>query len=87
MIVLLFGVANYLVLDHAIERADSFVAQTERTLVRNEFSHQIDQVVQYQSQMSFWDKTFEELKAGMPGDVFVRDQSVTGCGPISAFPG
>lgn len=74
MIVLLFGVANYLVLDHASERADSFVAETERTLVRNEFSHQINQVVQYQSQLSFWDKTFEELKDGMPGDAFVRDQ-------------
>ena len=44
MIVVLFGAANYLVLDYAIERADSFVAETERTLVRNEFSHQIDQV-------------------------------------------
>lgn len=74
MIVLLFGAANYLVLDYAIERADSFVAETERTLVRNEFSHQIDQVVQYQSQISFWDKTFDELKDGMPGDAFVRDQ-------------
>ncbi|HEV7247645.1 MAG TPA: diguanylate cyclase [Shinella sp.] len=74
MIVLLFGAANYLVLDHAIERADSFVVETERTLVRNEFSHQIDQVVQYQSQLSFWDKSFNELANGMPGDAFVRDQ-------------
>lgn len=74
MIVLLFGAANYLVLDHAIERADSFVVETERTLVRNEFSHQIDQVVQYQSQLSFWDRSFNELAEGMPGDSFVRDQ-------------
>ena len=74
MIVLLFGAANYLVLDHAIEQADSFVMETERTLVRNDFSHQIDQVVQYQSQMSFWDKSFQELAFGMPGDSFVRDQ-------------
>jgi len=74
MIILLFGAANYLVLDYAIERADSFVAETERTLVRNEFSHQIDQVVQYQSQLSFWDKTFDELANGMPDDTFVRDQ-------------
>lgn len=74
MIVVLFGAANYLVLDYAIERADSFAAETERTLVRNEFGHQIDQVVQYQSQLSFWDKTFNELKDGMPGDAFVKDQ-------------
>jgi len=74
MIVLLFGAANYLVLDHAIEQADSFVVETERTLVRNEFSHQIDQVVQYQSQLSFWDKSFNELAHGMPNDIFVRDQ-------------
>ena len=74
MIVLLFGAANYLVLDYAIERADSFVAETERTLVRNEFSHQIDQVVQYQSQLSYWDKTFNALSGGMPDDRFVRDQ-------------
>lgn len=74
MIVALFGAANYLVLDYSIERADSFVATTERTLVRNEFSHQIDQVVQYQSQLSFWDKTFTELQHGMPSDAFVRDQ-------------
>lgn len=73
MIVGLFGAANYLVLDHSIERADSFVAETERTLVRNEFSHQIDQVVQYQSQLSFWDKSFNELAGGMPGDGFVRE--------------
>lgn len=74
VIVLLFGAANYLVLSHAMERADSFVVETERTLVRNEFSHQIDQVVQYQSQLSFWDKSFNELAEGMPGDTFVRDQ-------------
>lgn len=74
MIVVVFGVANYLVLDHSIERADSFVAETERTLVRNEFSHQIDQVVQYQSQLSFWDKTFNELATGMPGETFVREE-------------
>ena len=74
MIVLLFGAANYLVLDHAIEQADSFVVETERTLVRNEFSHQIDQVVQYQSQLSFWDKSFNQLAHGMPDDIFVRDQ-------------
>ncbi|WP_242223329.1 GGDEF domain-containing protein [Shinella zoogloeoides] len=74
LIVLLFGAANYLVLDHAIKQADSFVVETERTLVRNDFSHQIDQVVQYQSQLSFWDKSFKELAGGMPGDIFVRDQ-------------
>jgi diguanylate cyclase (GGDEF)-like protein len=74
MIVLLFGAANYLVLDYAVERADSFVVETERTLVRNEFNHQIGQVVQYQSQLSFWDKTFDELANGLPGDAFVRDQ-------------
>ncbi len=73
-IVVLFGAANYLVLDHAIDRADSFVIETERTLVRNEFSHQIDQVVQYQSQLSFGDRTFKELANGMPGDAFVHDQ-------------
>ncbi|MGB3814284.1 MAG: diguanylate cyclase [Shinella sp.] len=74
LIVLSFGAANYLVLDYAIERADSFAAETERTLVRNDFSHQIDQVVQYQSQLSFWDKSFAELADGMPGDAFVRDE-------------
>lgn len=74
LIVVLFGAANYLVLDHAIDRSDSFVIETERTLVRNEFSHQIDQVVQYQSQLSFWDKTFRELANGMPGEAFVHDQ-------------
>lgn len=73
MIVGLFGAANFFVLDYAIERADSFVAETERTLVRNEFSHQIDQVVQYQSQLSFWDKSFAALSDGMPDDAFVRD--------------
>ncbi|GMB82260.1 hypothetical protein NN6n1_30430 [Shinella zoogloeoides] len=73
-IVALFGAANYLVLDHAIDRADSFVVETERTLVRNEFSHQIEQVVQYQSQLSFWDRTYRELANGMPGDAFVHDQ-------------
>jgi diguanylate cyclase (GGDEF)-like protein len=73
MIVGLFGAANYLVLEYSIERADSFVAETERTLVRNEFSHQIDQVVQYQSQLSFWDKSFDELADGMPRDGFVRE--------------
>jgi len=74
MIVGLFVAANYFVLDYSIERADSFVAETERTLVRKEFSHQIDQVVQYQSQISFWDKTFQELADGMPGHDFIRDE-------------
>ena len=87
MIVGLFVAANYFVLEYSIERADSFVAETERTLVRNEFSHQIDQVVQYQSQISFWDKTFQELQDGMPGHAFIRDQIRDWMWPTSAFPG
>jgi diguanylate cyclase (GGDEF)-like protein len=74
LIVLLFGVANFLVLDYSIDQADSYVARSEKTLVRNEFRHQIEQVVLYQATMSFWDKSFNELADGTFSDVFVRDQ-------------
>ena len=72
IVIALFAIANFLVLDYSIRTANDYVGRTEKTLVRNEFDHQIEQVVLYQSAFSVWDKSFEELDAGRFGDDFVR---------------
>ncbi|MBD9372601.1 diguanylate cyclase [Rhizobium sp. ARZ01] len=71
-IVVLFACANFMVLDYASRQANDFVASTEKTLVKNEFRHQIEQVVLYQSGMSVWDKSFDELGDGSFSDDFIR---------------
>ncbi|MBB3975107.1 diguanylate cyclase (GGDEF)-like protein [Rhizobium azooxidifex] len=72
VIVLLFASANFLVLDYSIRQANDFVAETEKTLVKSEFRNQIEQVVLYQSGLSVWDKSFDELANGRLGEDFVR---------------
>lgn len=74
VVVALFAVANYRVLAHSIRTADMYVGRTEKTLVRNEFDHQIEQVVLYQSGFSVWDRSFEALADGRFGDDFVRHE-------------
>lgn len=71
-IVALFACANFMVLDYSVRQANDFVASTEKTLVKNEFRHQIEQVVLYQSGMSVWDKSFDELAKGSFSDEFIR---------------
>ncbi|MCF3641934.1 diguanylate cyclase [Rhizobium sp. TRM95111] len=71
VIVTLFAAANFMVLDYAVRQADSYVGETEKRLVRNEFDRQIEQVVLYQSAMSVWDRSFEELADGRLSDDFV----------------
>lgn len=71
-IVALFACANFLVLEYSVRQANDFVAATEKTLVKNEFRHQIEQVVLYQSGISFWDKSFDELGTGTVSEIFVR---------------
>ncbi|HVK92127.1 MAG TPA: diguanylate cyclase [Mycoplana sp.] len=72
VIVVLFACANFMVLDYSVRQANQFVESTEKTLVKNEFRHQIDQVVLYQSGLSFWDKSFDELADGSFSDEFIR---------------
>lgn len=71
-IVVLFACANFMVLDYSVRQSNEFVANSEKTLVKNEFRHQIEQVVLYQSGMSVWDKSFDELSDGSFSDEFIR---------------
>ncbi|MDR6759594.1 diguanylate cyclase (GGDEF)-like protein [Mycoplana sp. BE70] len=72
VIVALFASANFMVLDYSIRQANDFVATSEKTLVKNEFRQQIEQVVLYQSGMSVWDRGFDELADGSFSDDFIR---------------
>ncbi len=72
VIVLLFASANFLVLDYSVRQANEFVAETEKTLVKSEFRNQIEQVVLYQSGLSVWDRTFDELGDGKLSERFIR---------------
>ncbi|WP_203423462.1 diguanylate cyclase [Sinorhizobium sp. BG8] len=71
-IVVLFAFANFIVLDYAVRKTNQFTGDIEKRLVRNEFSHQMEQVVLYQSSMSFWDRSYEELSKGYFTDDFIR---------------
>ncbi|HEV7305923.1 GGDEF domain-containing protein [Ensifer sp.] len=62
------------VLDRSVTEADRFGLSAERRLVANELRHQMDAVVQFQAQLSFWDKTYQELASGRVGDSFVTDE-------------
>ena len=62
------------VLDRSVTEADRFGLSAERRLVANELRHQMDAVVQFQAQVSFWDKTYEELASGHASDSFVTDE-------------
>ncbi|MHA4730941.1 CHASE4 domain-containing protein [Ensifer adhaerens] len=62
------------VLDRSVTEADRFGLSAERRLVANELRHQMDAVVQFQAQVSFWDKTYEELATGHVSESFVADE-------------
>ena len=62
------------VLDRSVAEADRFGLSAERRLVANELRHQMDAVVQFQAQLSFWDKTYQELAKGHVSDAFVADE-------------
>ncbi|MGO4621111.1 GGDEF domain-containing protein [Ensifer sp. 2YAB10] len=62
------------VLDRSVAEADRFGLSAERRLVANELRHQMDAVVQFQAQISFWDKTYQELANGHVSDIFAADE-------------
>ncbi|MEI2302157.1 sensor domain-containing diguanylate cyclase [Ensifer sp. MJa1] len=62
------------VLDRSVAEADRFGLSAERRLVANELRHQMDAVVQFQAQISFWDETYRELAAGQVSDSFIADE-------------
>ena len=74
VIVALFASANFMVLDYSIRQANDFVATSEKMLIKNEFRQQIEQVVLYQSGMSVWDRSFDELADGSFSDDFIRGE-------------
>lgn len=65
------------VLDRSVTEADRFGLTAERKLVESEMQHQVDAVVQYQAQLSYWDKSFAQLANRTFTDAFVR-QELTG---------
>lgn len=74
LIVLLIVASLAFVLDRSVVEADRYGLTGERKLVGNELRHQIDTVVQYQAELSFWDKTFNELDKGSFSDAFVAEE-------------
>ena len=72
--VLLFVASVFLVLDYSVYQANSFGVAQERKLVQQEFQHQIDEVVKYQAEVSFWDPTVAQIRAGSFNKRFVEKQ-------------
>lgn len=74
LVAILIIVSLIYVLDRSVVEADRFGLSAERRLVASELRHQMDAVVQFQAQLSFWDKTYEELAKGRVSDAFVTDE-------------
>ncbi|HEV7322994.1 MAG TPA: GGDEF domain-containing protein [Ensifer sp.] len=74
LVAVLIIVSLLYVLDRSVTEADRFGLSGERRLVTNELRHQMDAVVQFQAQLSFWDKTYLELERGRVSDSFVADE-------------
>ncbi len=62
------------VLDRSVTEADRFGLTAERKLVESEMQHQIDAVVQYQAELSYWDKSFAQLETQTFTDAFVKEE-------------
>lgn len=62
------------VLNRSVAEADRFDLSAERRLVANEVRHQMDAVVRFQAQLSFWKKTYQELEDGYASHGFVADE-------------
>lgn len=72
--VILFVASIFLVLDYSVYQANSFGVSTERKLVQQEFQHQIDEVVKYQAELSFWDATVTQIRSPEFSKQFVEKQ-------------
>lgn len=62
------------VLNRSVTEADRFGLTAERKLVESEMRHQVDAVVQYQAELSYWDKSFAELEARTFTDAFIKQE-------------
>lgn len=62
------------VLNRSVTEADRFGLTAERRLVESEMRHQVDAVVQYQAQLSYWDRSFAQLAEGTFTDAFVKQE-------------
>jgi len=64
------------VLDRSVFEANRFGLSSERKLIASELQHQTDAVVQYQAELSFWDKTYAQIKAGRFTETFVTEEVI-----------
>ena len=62
------------VLNRSVTEADRFGLTAERKLVESEMQHQVDAVVQYQAELSYWDKSFAQLADRTFTDAFVKQE-------------
>ena len=63
-----------IVLDRSVTEADRFGLTAERKLVDGELRSEVDAVVQYQAELSFWNKTFAELGDRGLSDAFIKQE-------------
>jgi len=78
VVALLIVASLAFVLDRSVSEADRFGLTAERKLIESEMQHQIDAVVQYQAQFSFWDKSFAQLEGqGFTGAFVKQELSLT----------
>lgn len=64
------------VLDRAVFEADRFGLSSERRLVASDLQHQTDAVVQYQAELSFWGKTYDQISSGRFTETFVKEEVI-----------
>ncbi|WP_428428954.1 diguanylate cyclase domain-containing protein [Pararhizobium sp.] len=74
LVALLIVASLAFVLNRSVTEADRFGLTAERKLVESEMQHQVDAVVQYQAELSYWDKSFIQLAGRTFSDAFVKQE-------------
>lgn len=74
LVALLIVASLAFVLNRSVTEADRIGLTAERKLVESEMQHQVDAVVQYQAELSYWDKSFAELADRTFTDAFVKQE-------------
>lgn len=72
LLFLLFVTCIFLILNYSVRQANSFGVATERKLVQRELQREIDMMVRYQSDISFWDATVAQVRARAFNQFFVQ---------------
>lgn len=72
LLFVLFVTCIFLILNYSVRQAEGFGVAIERKLVQRELQREIDMMVRYQSDVSFWDATVAQVRARAFNEFFVQ---------------